>query len=298
MASRSRTRRRRRRTGVVATLVLVPVLLVALVVSIGMTAAGLLAERAPEAAPLLGEEPRDLPPNAGRIDAGNLIDDDLFFDRDAMSAQEIQDFLTEKVDGCVNGACLDVATAGISSREARVSERTGETVCRAIEGGELAVAEIVYRVQQACGISARVILVMLQKEQSLVEGRAARAPSAGRLRAAMGASCPDTAPCDPQYQGVGAQIVAGATDLASYRASGFMRQPGRHFIAFHPDASCGGTEVDIANDATAALYNYTPYQPDAAALEAGWGSGGPCSSYGNRNFAYYFALWFGSVRTG
>jgi hypothetical protein len=288
--------RRRRRLGIAAILVLVPVLLVTVITAIGVTAANLLSTAGE--APVLGSEPRELPPNAGDIDPGNLIDDDLFFDRDALSAAQIQEFLDERIGECVNGACLNVATAGISSREARVSERTGEVVCRAIEGGELPVAEIIHRVQDACGISARVILVTLQKEQSLVEGRAARAPSDARLRTAMGASCPDTAPCDPQYEGVGAQIVAGATDLASYRASGFMRQPGTHFIAFHPNPECGGTDVAIANDATAALYNYTPYQPDAAALSAGWGSGGPCSSYGNRNFSYYFALWFGSVRAG
>lgn len=288
--------RRRRRFGIAAVLVLVPVLLVTVITAIGVTAANLLT--ATGEPPVLGSEPRELPPNAGEIDPGNLIDDELFFDRDALSAAQIQEFLDERIGECVNGACLNVATAGISSREARVSERTGEVVCRAIEGGELPVAEIIHRVQDACGISARVILVTLQKEQSLVEGRAARAPSAGRLRAAMGASCPDTAPCDPQYEGVGAQIVAGTTDLASYRASDFMRQPGTHFIAFHPNPECGGTDVAIENDATAALYNYTPYQPDAAALSAGWGSGGPCSSYGNRNFSYYFALWFGSVRAG
>ncbi|WJM15263.1 hypothetical protein [Microbacterium arborescens] len=296
MASRSRMRRRRRRIGIVAVLVTVPVLLVTLIVAIGVTATNLAAIPGGAAPP--GDQPRALPPNAGDIDPGNLIDDDLFFDRDALSTAEIQDFLDDRIGECVNGACLNVATAGISSREARVSERTGDVICRAIEGGELPVAEIIHRVQEACGISARVILVTLQKEQSLIEGRAARAPSEGRLRAAMGASCPDTAPCDPEYEGVGAQIVAGATDLASYRASNFMRQPGTHFIAFHPDPACGGTDVAIENDATAALYNYTPYQPDPAAMSAGWGSGGPCSSYGNRNFSYYFALWFGSVRAG
>ncbi|MDF2579922.1 MAG: hypothetical protein K0S49_1501 [Microbacterium sp.] len=193
-------RRRRRRIGIVAVLVTVPVLLVTLIVAIGVTATNLAAIPGGAAPP--GDQPRALPPNAGDIDPGNLIDDDLFFDRDALSTAEIQDFLDDRIGECVNGACLNVATAGISSRGARVSERTGDVICRAIEGGELPVAEIIHRAQEACGISARVILVTLQKEQSLIEGRAARAPSEGRLRAAMGASCPDTAPCDPEYEGV------------------------------------------------------------------------------------------------
>src|SRR5690606_8182666 len=43
------------------------------------------------------------------------------------------------------------------------------------------------------------------------------------------------------------------------------------------------------------LYNYTPYQPNAAALSAGWGTA-PCGAYGNRNFYLYFTGWFGSTR--
>lgn len=284
-----RRRRRERRSALLAVLVIVPVILAGVLVALGAA----LSAPSP---PSTGADPeRPAPPNAGRIDPGDLISDALFFDDDAMSAGEIQAFLDERVGECRNGACLNVATSAISSREERVSSVTGRTICGAIEGGELAVSEVIFRVQQACGISARVILVTLQKEQSLVEGRAARSPSAGRLDAAMGASCPDSAPCDPAHSGVGPQIVAGATHLASYRASEFMRQPGVHHIAFHPNGACGGADVAIANHATAALYNYTPYQPNAAALQAGWGTGDGCSSYGNRNFAYYFALWFGST---
>jgi uncharacterized protein with LGFP repeats len=53
--------------------------------------------------------------------------------------------------------------------------------------------------------------------------------------------------------------------------------------------------VFIYNQATAGLYNYTPYQPNAAALRAGYGSGDDCSAYGNRNFYSYFTDWFGST---
>jgi hypothetical protein len=51
--------------------------------------------------------------------------------------------------------------------------------------------------------------------------------------------------------------------------------------------------VLIQNQATAGLYNYTPYQPNAAALAAGYGTGDSCSAYGNRNFWLYFRDWFG-----
>lgn len=44
---------------------------------------------------------------------------------------------------------------------------------------------------------------------------------------------------------------------------------------------------------TSALYNYTPYQPNQAALNNMYGSGDGCSAYGNRNFWRIFNDWFG-----
>lgn len=66
-------------------------------------------------------------------------------------------------------------------------------------------------------------------------------------------------------------------------------------IAYHPNASCGSSTVTLANRATAALYNYTPYQPNEAALAHMYGTGDDCSSYGNRNFWRIFTDWFGST---
>src|SRR5690606_12807423 len=62
------------------------------------------------------------------------------------------------------------------------------------------------------------------------------------------------------------------------------------------NSACGRGPVYVENIATAALYYYTPYQPNAAALRAGFGEGDGCSSYGNRNFYNYFTDWFGSTQ--
>jgi hypothetical protein len=42
------------------------------------------------------------------------------------------------------------------------------------------------------------------------------------------------------------------------------------------------------------LYDYTPYTPNAAALNNLYGTGDACSSYGNRNFWRYYSDWFGN----
>lgn len=228
------------------------------------------------------------------FDPGTLISDDLFYDGNAMSAAEIQSFLDAKIGSCQNGRCLNVLNVGISSRAARYSNSTGNLVCEAVQGGTMRVSELIYRMQAACGISAKAILVTLQKEQGLVTSKA---PSDWNLSAAMGQSCPDTAPCDPAFAGVGPQIVAGVTQLKIYKAARFGKQPGVQYIQYNPNANCGGTTINVTNYATAALYNYTPYQPNAAALAAGWGLGDGCSSYGNRNFYNYYTDWFGAAST-
>ncbi len=224
----------------------------------------------------------------------NIISDSLFYDGNAMTASEIQSFLDAKIGSCRNGKCLNVLNVSVSSRDAWVSQTTGNLVCSALQGGTMRVSELIYRIQVACGVSAKVILVTLQKEQGLTTSDA---PSDWNLQAAMGASCPDTAPCDPAYSGVGPQIVQGVRQIKIYKAGRFAMQPGVNYIGYNPNSACGGTNLNIQNYATAALYNYTPYQPNAAALAAGWGLGDGCSSYGNRNFYNYYTSWFGPTTT-
>jgi putative cell wall-binding protein len=224
------------------------------------------------------------------FDPGYIISDDLFYDSAAMSVPEIQSFLDSKIGTCLTDRCLNVAVLPVSTRAAYYS--SGDVVCSEIAGGTLSVAELLYRTQVACGISAKVILVTMQKEQSLVTSRA---PSDWALRSAMGMGCPDTAPCDDAFAGLANQIMSGARQMKVYKVAGFARQPGVHYIGYSPDSTCGGTDVDIRNYATAALYNYTPYQPNAAALANLGGVGDGCSSYGNRNFWAYYNNWFGST---
>lgn len=226
---------------------------------------------------------------------GMIISDELFYDGNAMTASQIQTFLNGKIGTCQNARCLNVASVPVASREAAYSARTGQLICSALEGGTMLVSELIYRTQVACGISAKVILVTLQKEQGLVTNRA---PGDRALRAAMGMGCPDTAPCDDAFAGLANQIFSGTKQLKTYKAGRFGRQPGTQYVQFNPNTACGGTNVAVSNYATAALYNYTPYQPNSAALANIGGVGDGCSSYGNRNFWAYYQNWFGSVAGG
>jgi hypothetical protein len=232
-----------------------------------------------------------------KFDPGHIISDALFFDSGAMSEQQIQSFIESKVPNCQPGyICL---------KDWRDNSRTtaADAMCGAYQGApnERASA-IIYKVARACGINPQVILVTLQKEQGLVTHTW---PSDWRCRIAMGQGCPDTAACDSQYYGFFNQVYGAAWQFKRYaNPPGTSKYftwyaPGKTWnVLFSPNHSCGSGPVFIQNQATANLYYYTPYQPNAASLRAGYGTGDGCSTYGNRNFYNYFTDWFGDPSIG
>ncbi|WP_241216991.1 hemagglutinin [Bifidobacterium goeldii] len=224
------------------------------------------------------------------FDPGDIISDGQFFNAHAMSEAEVQAFLNEQGAQCSGTQCLKTRTFD-------TEDRAADQYCSAYKGakGETAAA-IIDKTARACKVSQKVLLTVLQKEQQLVT---ATHPSDFQFKAAMGLSCPDDASCDPQYAGFFNQVFGSAQRYRYYAAH--ESQYGYHagqlnYIQYHPNASCGGSDVYITNTATALLYIYTPYQPNTAALAAGAGEGNSCSSYGNRNFAIIYQGWFGSAR--
>lgn len=227
-----------------------------------------------------------------------IISDSQFYKRDAMSESEIQNFLDQKIGSCLNSLCLNVLRADTNVRTNDRNICLGYQPDRDGSGNELleSAARILYKVQQSCGISARVLLVTLQKEQGLVTNRA---PSTFTLGRAMGYACPDNTGgvCDASYNGFFNQVYTGAWQLHRYSfpTPWGQYQPGPPLaIKFHPNSACGTVGIAIQNNATAALYNYTPYVPNAAALNNLYSTGDACSSYGNRNFWVFYSQWFGS----
>ncbi|MEX1078670.1 MAG: hypothetical protein WED09_06130 [Homoserinimonas sp.] len=203
-----------------------------------------------------------------------------------MTESQIQSFLVAQ------GSALRSFKGEVKSRGHETSSKTGDVICTAFQGGAtLSASTIIYRTQVACGISAKVILVTLQKEQGLITRPTA---SKSALDRAMGYACPDTAPCAEYALGFGNQVFMGARQMKIYKAAQFAKQPGVHAIAWHPNPDCGSSTFRIQNYATAALYNYTPYRPNAAALASYPGTGDACSSYGNRNFWFFHHAWFGN----
>ena len=174
----------------------------------------------------------------------------------------------------------------------------------AIPSGAKSAAQLIWDAAQTYNINPKVLLVKLHTE------------SAGPLTTddwpflvqytyAMGAHCPDSGPggsanCDENYAGFSMQIAESAALLRYYLDN--MTQPwwpykkpfqNNNILWNIVERGCGGGDVYIENKATAALYTYTPYQPNQAALNNMYGTGDYCSAYGNRNFWRTYNDWFG-----
>lgn len=231
------------------------------------------------------------------FDKNLLITDSLFFRGGDMSIAEIRAFLNDKGKKCKStpyGTCLK------DYRITTVDEPAGIACPVAYKGvKDEDVAAILYKTSLSCNVSVRALLVTLEKEQGLVT--AAQPPALWKYRTAMGFGCPDGAPCDSQYYGLANQLFLAAQQFQRYRLypGRFNYAKGRTSSIDYQalDKSCGSTTVTPRSAATAGLYNYTPYVPNKAALKVGsWQTGDRCSTYGNRNFVYFYDEWFGDPR--
>ena len=227
---------------------------------------------------------------------GLIIADDEMTDSASLTTDEIQDFLDTRGAGCSGDSCLATKTFDTND-EKKDSLCDGYT-----KASDQTAAQIISGVATSCGINPKVLIVMLQKEQGLVT---AANPTDKNYTIAMGLSCPDDGDCDAAYYGFFNQVFGAAHRLKYYQAhfKDYNYRPKQTaYIQYNPDESCGGTKVYIENDATAMLYNYTPYQPNKAALEGladgSGGEGDSCSTYGNRNFTLFYNAWFGDPTRG
>ena len=226
-----------------------------------------------------------------KFSAGNIMSDEVMSDYNSMSVSQIQSFLKSK-NSCNNKNVSDAKKYPYLSYHIK----DGHFVCMADEtfDGKSA-AQIIYDAAQKYKISPKVIIVLLQKEQGLVTDTW---PNSNQYRSATGYGCPDNGSCDSKYYGLKNQIERASELFRAVLDGGWSNYPvGNNYIRWSPNSSCGGSTVNVQNRATSALYRYTPYQPNKAALNAGYGTGDSCSAYGNRNFYAYYTDWFGDTHT-
>ncbi len=238
--------------------------------------------------------------NMGGFWAGNIMSDEVMSDYNSMSEGEIQNWLN------VNNPCNNYDRA-LYEEQSRLYPNvkwhfTDHFICMSEErfgngtviGSGDTAAHIIWQVSQEYKINPKVLLVLLQKENGLVTDNF---PHSGQYKTATGFGCPDTAPCEEKYYGFKNQLRNAAGLFREVLNGGWSNYPAYqdNYVQYNPNAGCGGTNVYIENYATSALYRYTPYQPNGAALATDYGTGDACSAYGNRNFYSYYTDWFGDI---
>ena len=227
------------------------------------------------------------------FDPGNIMSDFVMGNKNTMTEAQIDDFLHSK-NPC--NRAYDDEVRYYESQGYHYSIKDNRVLCMADDtfNGK-SIAKIIWQAAQDYSINPQVLIVLLEKEQSLVTDPW---PNDRQYAKATGFGCPDTSSgCDPAYSGLETQIRKAASLFREVLDGGWSNYPAytTQFIYYNPSTSCGGSNIYIQNRATSALYRYTPYQPNAAALAAGTGTGDSCSSYGNRNFYNLFTSWFGNA---
>jgi hypothetical protein len=185
------------------------------------------------------------------FDPNYIISDDEITDDSAMNLEQIEAFLSHSFLG------------------------TYET--EDSEGRIRSAAEIIYRAARNNNLNPQFLLVLLQKEQSLITDQD---PTQKQLDWATGyAVCDDCSMSDPtlaRWRGFGKQVNSAALQfIEGYMADidAYGKTSGKYGPGI--TVTIDGTLVTPENAATAALYAYTPHL------------------HGNQNFATLWNTWFG-----
>lgn len=190
------------------------------------------------------------------FNAGNIIDDSVFYNKDAMTLTEIEQFIKDHTVSCdtwgtgaigtgryIHGVAVnpntsraDYARQMIAAGFSRYHEppyicltnyyENPETHVTSFDTGAqkldgmLSAAEIIYEASQKYGINPQVLLVMLKKEYSYVYTD--NWPLRDQYNTVMGYACPDTGPngtanCNSKYYGFYNQVMNAAWQLNYYK---------------------------------------------------------------------------------
>jgi hypothetical protein len=220
-----------------------------------------------------------------------MISDVSFTNTNTMSVNDIQKFLESKVPVC------DTWHVNTISGSSEVPPWTCLKDYVDPDGHGKA-SEIIWNEAIRNGINPQVLLVTLQKENSMITDSW---PFASQYRTAMGYGCFESTPGACTNYGFYNQMRYGSMLLRS----AFDRSCGYANYGSYPTTwgentalrlgnttTIDGRSTYIGSCATAALYNYTPHRPDSA-----WRTAASDGSYyyGNYNFVTKMLDWFPSA---
>lgn len=199
------------------------------------------------------------PVQAVVFDPNNIISDDEMLNSNSMNLHDIEVFLSSK-GGYIASQMFTDAFGSPKTAAQIIFEAANNYECEKMEDyRKWSVAEK----QKFCKparINPKLILVLLQKEQSLLDHKS---PSQKKLDWAAGYAVCDNCSMDDsgiqRFKGFGKQVNSAALQFFDYMVNpqNYKYKPGNTYVISNTNRP--DTIVTPANRATAALYNYTPH---------------------------------------
>ncbi|MGE5425800.1 MAG: hypothetical protein ACM3PZ_01885 [Bacillota bacterium] len=195
------------------------------------------------------------------FDPEMIITDDELMNTDSMSLEQIQSFLSSKNSYLANYSTLNAHGTMKSAAEIIYDAAKNNYDCDDVELSDNPTeAEKKLKCERITTVSPRFLLVLLQKEASLIEDPA---PAPARLDWATGYGCPDNWTCNPYYKGFGKQVNSASLQFLAYmnEQSRYAYKAGNTYTFSNPYGTISNESMTVTpeNKATAALYNYTPH---------------------------------------
>jgi hypothetical protein len=182
-------------------------------------------------------------PAENGFDSNYIIGDQEILDYNSMSLVEIQQFLTVRGGYLANYKLIACTDEDVTEQ-------------RACSGGLKSAAEIIYDRSQVNKVNPKFILVLLQKEQSLVEDPD---PTPGSLDWAVGYGCFDNQACNERWRGFWKQVNSAGLQFRDYMDNPQLYNYKAGVTYTISNTNRDPSTVTPVNQATAALYNYTPH---------------------------------------
>ncbi|MEK7202842.1 MAG: hypothetical protein AAB653_00810 [Patescibacteria group bacterium] len=187
------------------------------------------------------------PVKADTFDPNNIISDFEILNYTSMDLTSIKDFLHDK------NSCLANYQVNSCSKDDLLQKNQ-------CSGKLISAAEVIYNRAVSNKINPKFILVLLQKEQGLIEKNN---PSQQQLDWATGYGCPDSAPCNERWRGFWKQVNSASLQFRDYldnpQLYTYKANNTYTFTNLYGAINQEPITVTPVNQATAALYNYTPH---------------------------------------
>lgn len=195
------------------------------------------------------------------FDPNYIISDAEMLDTDSMSLAEIQAFLESKNSFLATYKTKNVFNETKSAAEIIYDASNNNYNCddaNLIDRYDK--AEVMRKCKKITTVNPKFLLVLLQKEMSLIEEVS---PTQRQLDFAVGYGCPDGSSCSNAWQGFGKQINSAALQFIDYleNPNYYTYKAGKTYTFTNPYSTITNEKnvVTPFNQATAALYNYTPH---------------------------------------